>query len=92
MRVPKYARHRATGQAYVRLKGKCHYLGEWNSTRSRERYRQLVAEYVATGAPPVRKREGEVLEVREMILGFSRHAKKYYGLGPEASILGSSRH
>jgi integrase len=87
MRVPKYARHKPTGQTYVRLKGKCHYLDEWNSARSRERYRQLIAEYVTTGEAPIRKRDGESHEVRELILKFASHAQKYYGLGPGSQYL-----
>jgi len=29
--VPKYCRHRPTGLAYVRIDGRFHYLGKYNS-------------------------------------------------------------
>ncbi len=74
-------------QAYVRLKGKFHYLGDWNTAKSREKYRRFIAEYISTGETPIRKRDGEVFEVREMILKFVSHAKRYYGEGPGSQYL-----
>ena len=47
LRVPKYRRHKPTGQAVVTLNGKDHYLGKWNTKASRAEYRRLVGEWLA---------------------------------------------
>jgi hypothetical protein len=44
-RLPKYCRHKGTGQAYVTLKGREVYLGCYNSPKSRERYDRLILEW-----------------------------------------------
>lgn len=38
-----YCLHRATGQAYVRIRGRIHYLGGYGTPESRVRHRNLVA-------------------------------------------------
>ena len=43
---PKYALHKATGQARVRINGKSIYLGPYGSEESRRRYDEIVAEYM----------------------------------------------
>jgi integrase len=47
--LPKYRRHRASGQAIVTLQGHDHYLGPWDSRASRLAYDRLVAEWLAGG-------------------------------------------
>lgn len=34
-RIPKYCHHKASGRAVVRIDGKDHYLGAWNSPQSK---------------------------------------------------------
>ena len=34
--VPKYRRHKGSGQAFVQVNGQRHYLGKWDSPRSKE--------------------------------------------------------
>ena len=41
-RKPAYTLHKPTGQARVRIKGKDHYLGEYGTPESRERYDDLI--------------------------------------------------
>lgn len=48
-RVPKYCQHR-TGQAFVKLGGKNHYLGKHGSPESLPKYHQVVGEWFANGA------------------------------------------
>jgi hypothetical protein len=55
--VPKYRHHKGTGQAFVQVQGRRHYLGKWDSPRSKERYAAFVAELAvcptaATLLPP----------------------------------------
>jgi hypothetical protein len=55
-KVPKYCLLRAKGLAYVRIKGKVHYLGKHNSPDSLEEHGRIIAELASnpvpiTGAP-----------------------------------------
>ena len=45
-RKPSYTLHKSTGQARVRIDGKDHYLGTFGSHESRERYDELLAEWL----------------------------------------------
>jgi integrase len=78
-RTPKYCRHRASGQAVVRLGGRDVYLGPYRSRGSREAYDRAVAEWLAGGrtAKPV---EGQAagLSVAEVALGYLGWAEAYY--------------
>lgn len=47
--MPKYRRHKGSGQAFVQVNGRCCYLGKWNSPRSKERYAAFVAQLAVTG-------------------------------------------
>ena len=40
--VPSYLKHRPTGQAFVKIDGKFHYLGAYGSPESRTAYGNLV--------------------------------------------------
>lgn len=64
MRVPSYRLHKPTGQAVVTIRGRDHYLGKFDSPESREKYRGLIATYVATGYAPV---TGNVTTVRQAV-------------------------
>lgn len=45
-KTPAYLLHKPTGQARVRIDGKDHYLGPFNSPESRERYDELVTTWL----------------------------------------------
>ena len=45
LRIPKYCKHKATGQAVVRLNGKDYYLGRFDTKESRSYYDRLIAEW-----------------------------------------------
>lgn len=47
--LPKYRRHKASGQAIVTLNGQDYYLGPYNSRASRVEYDRLIAEWIANG-------------------------------------------
>jgi len=42
---PGYRLHKATGQAYVTINGKRHYLGRYGTPESRRRYRRIVDDW-----------------------------------------------
>jgi len=45
-RKPAYNLHAASGQARCRIDGKDHYLGVYGTQESRDRYDDLIAEWV----------------------------------------------
>ena len=47
--LPRYRKHRASGQAVVTLSGVDHYLGRHGTKASRNLYDRLVAEWLAAG-------------------------------------------
>lgn len=74
-RVPAYCHHKPTGQAFVRLDGKFHYLGAYDSPDSREGYDRLVSKWLSrTEMAPSGNRT-----VSEVLLHYWRYAKIRYG-------------
>jgi integrase len=73
-RIPKYALHKGTGQARVRLNGQSFYLGEYGSAESRERYETLLARYL-TGTIHV---DRETITVGRLAVLYVDHAEAYY--------------
>ncbi|TWT42663.1 tyrosine-type recombinase/integrase [Botrimarina hoheduenensis] len=81
-RVPSYCLHRASGQAYVKVRGKVTYLGVHGSEASRTAYAAAVADvligrevqapkFTASGSP-------HVVTVREVCDRFVTYARGYY--------------
>ena len=48
LRVPKYRRHKSSGQAVVTLGGRDCYLGKYNTAASKQAYQRLTAEWLLT--------------------------------------------
>jgi hypothetical protein len=80
-RILKYRHYKPKNLAVVRIDGRDHYLGRFNSQESRERFGRLIAEWLtrcrstqprldATGQPGS-------LTIDELILAFWKHAEKY---------------
>ncbi len=51
--IPSYCLHKATGQAYVKLNGKRHYLGEYGTQKSKHKYHELVSQWDFNGRIPI---------------------------------------
>ena len=78
--VPKYRHHKGTGQAFIQVKGRRHYLGKWNTPRSKERYAAFVAELVVNPVcTPVR--QSALTTVVELIEAYWTFAVGYYTKG-----------
>lgn len=45
--IPAYTRHKRTGLARVRIDGKDHYLGAYDTSESKAKYAELVKRHVA---------------------------------------------
>ncbi|QDU56165.1 tyrosine-type recombinase/integrase [Aeoliella mucimassa] len=87
--VPKYRKHRASGQAVVTLCGVDHYLGPHGTKVSKTEYDRLVAEWLANGrAIEVAVEEITVLE---LVVAFLKYAKRYYGGGTRGSYANLKR-
>lgn len=72
-RKPSYLLHKPSGQARVRIDGKDHYLGEYGSPESRDRYDELIAEWFAK-----QNADGVSLRIDELAIRFMAHANEYY--------------
>ena len=86
MKVPKYSKHKATGQAYVTVDKRRHYLGKYGTPESEERYRRFVQQYTSAPVNPraTTKAPGAEFEVIELCGAYWLHAEKYYGSSPES--------
>ncbi|TWT35210.1 Tyrosine recombinase XerC [Posidoniimonas corsicana] len=76
-RVPKYCRHKARGLARVTIDGKDHYLGPYGSSESKERYRQIVGEWLDQQQADSLHEQTDV-RVCELAVAYLRHCMEYY--------------
>lgn len=83
--LPKYQKHRASGQAVVKLYGRCHYLGPHGTAASKREYDRLVAEWLSSGRSTSYGANPERYAVVELVVDFLTHAKAYYGCGPRGT-------
>src|SRR3954470_6101476 len=71
--VPRYTLHKPTGYARVRIGGKDHYLGEFGSPDSHQRYAALIADW--------QSRQGESpknLTLGQVAIMYLEHCRSYY--------------
>jgi integrase len=75
--LPKYRKHRASGQALVTLDGKDFYLGPHGTAASTRQYDRLVGEWQQNGRRlPSQSREQ--VTVTELLAAYWKFAKNYY--------------
>jgi integrase len=88
-KIPSYRHHKARNLAVVTIDGKDVYLGTHNSPESHERYKRLIAEWLAEGQRTVPSAAAKCLHeqpaavskrplVNELILAFFTHADRHY--------------
>lgn len=77
--VPKYRKHRASGQAVVTIAGRDHYLGPYGTKVSRLEYDRLITEWLASGRPStvVDSDDGQ-LTITELCARYWQFAEKHY--------------
>ena len=73
--VPRYRRHKASGQAVVTLNGVDHYLGPHGSDASHAQYDRLIAEFLSNGRRRIVDRS---ISVNALVAEFLRHVESYY--------------
>src|SRR5438067_1501969 len=76
--TPSYCKHKATGQAVVRIDGRDHYLGKYGSEESRREYDRLIAEWLAAGRRLPQAKTGAGFTLNELILAYWCWAEKTY--------------
>ena len=76
--VPKYRKHRASGQAIVTIAGVDHYLGPHGTRTSKTLYDRLIAEYLSSNRQPQLFVEDVRLTVVELLAEYWKHCKSYY--------------
>lgn len=76
--LPRYRKHRATGQAIVTLSGVDHYLGPHRSKASVIEYDRLVQEWLAAGRQLRKGDESPPMTLVELAATYRRFAKGYY--------------
>lgn len=81
---PSYCLHQASGQAYVWLNGREHYLGRYGSPESQAAYQRIVAEWLLTRTAPVPRAAAQAelfradLRVNELLVAYLEFAEGYY--------------
>jgi integrase len=82
LRIPKYRHYKPKDLAVVRIDGKDHYLGKFDSEESRQKYRRLIAEMLAapaTAQPPTPEPDGDGgPTINELLVSYWDHARAYY--------------
>jgi len=76
--LPKYRKHRSSGQAIVNLSGKDFYLGPYGTKTSKLEYDRLVAEWLQRGRMLESDDDEEPPTVVEILAAYKRFAEKYY--------------
>jgi len=74
--IPKYRKHRATGQAICTIGGRDHYLGPHGTTASKLEYDRIIGEWLANNRQPFV--QADSITVSELILQFWEDARKLY--------------
>ncbi len=82
--LPKYRKHKASGQAVVTLSGRDHYLGPHGTKASRILYDRLVAEWMVQGRRPAVAYE-ESIAVVVLCDRYLKHAEAYYRKNGEST-------
>ena len=73
---PKYCLHKATGQGYVKLNGKPHYLGSYDRPETRQRYLQVLSDWESSGRQQIAPKDE--MRVMDLIERYWVWVKTYY--------------
>lgn len=75
--LPKYRKHRGSGQAVVTINGRDFYLGPHKTKASKIEYDRLIGEWLANGRNPLHATSQDILLV-ELCLRYWEFAKGHY--------------
>jgi hypothetical protein len=82
--LPKYRHYKPKDLAVVRIDGRDHYLGTYNSPESWEKYHRLLAEHAVKGSvtPTAKQRDktgSDDLTISELILEYGPSGRSARG-------------
>jgi len=75
--LPRYRKHKASGQAVVHLSGEDFYLGPYGSKASKLEYKRVISEWLQRGGTPLNKGQSEP-PITQILVAYMRFAKSYY--------------
>lgn len=75
--LPKYRKHRGSGQAVVTLNGRDFYLGPHNTKASKWEYDRLIGEWLANGRGSLHATSQDI-HIVELCLRYWKYAKGHY--------------
>ncbi|TWU29632.1 tyrosine-type recombinase/integrase [Bythopirellula polymerisocia] len=75
--LPKYRKHRSSGQAVVTLNGRDHYLGPHGTKASKREYDRLIGEWLQNHRNPLFS-PSDGITIVELCARYWQHAKGYY--------------
>lgn len=75
--LPKYRKHKASGQAIVTIMGRDVYLGPFGTKASKSEYDRLIGEWLAAGRPSCPPKQPD-LAVVELATAYKKFARSYY--------------
>jgi integrase len=81
--VPKYCKHRGSGQAVVTINGRDYYLGPHGTKASKLEYDRLIGEWLADGRSYSFGAPAQQISVMELLADYLQYAKEYYGTHPK---------
>lgn len=77
--VPAYRKHKASGQAFVELNGRRHYLGPYGTKASKLEYDRFIGEWLVNGRKPAETAEAtDAFTVVELCARYWKYASVYY--------------
>jgi hypothetical protein len=74
--TPAYCLHKSTGQGFVKLNGKPHYLGVHDKPETKQKYFRLLSEWELNGRQPIAPKED--MRVIDLIERYWQFAKSAY--------------
>ena len=84
-KVPKYRKHRASGQAIVTIAGRGFYLGPYGTKPSKLEYDRLICEWLAAGRPASFGAPANELCLVEIISRYLKFVRAHYQKGGRPS-------
>jgi hypothetical protein len=84
--LPKYRKHKASGQAVTTLCGKDFYLGPFGTQASKREYDRVIAEYLASGRSSMFGKPVDALTITQIAVAYTQYAKGYFGTGPTSEF------
>ena len=85
-RVPKYRKHKQSGQAIVTINGRDHLLGPHGTKASTLEYDRLITEWLSSGRSTAYGVPEHIDSVTELVVDYVEYVKVYYGTGPNSEL------